>query len=57
MSSWNFDVAALKAAAAAQGEEDRLPAITEGGRAGRAGAGRPPALCPGGLGLQRPGVA
>ena len=29
--SWNFDVAALKAAAAAQGlEEDRLPPITEG---------------------------
>lgn len=34
VSSWNFDVAALKAAAAAQGDEDRLPPITEGVCAG-----------------------
>ncbi|GAB4820270.1 hypothetical protein N2152v2_007316 [Parachlorella kessleri] len=29
VSSWNFDVQALKAAAAAQADEDRLPPITE----------------------------
>ncbi len=55
VSSWNFDVQALKAAAAAQGaEEDRLPPITEGKALGsrrgfgqecgsRGGGGRPAA--------------